>query len=66
MAKKSGFNLSFDVRNAAFDDGNRPYEAARILREIADKLEAQAYVGGGHVRDVNGNTIGHWEMTPTA
>ena len=58
------FSLSFDTGNAAFDDGNRKAEAARILRDIADKMESGRQIGGGPVYDLNGNKIGHWEMTP--
>jgi hypothetical protein len=58
------FKLEFATDNAAFQDGARIDEAARILREIADKMESKAQLGGGRVRDVNGNTVGHWEMTP--
>jgi hypothetical protein len=61
----SGFKLAFDVDNDAFEDGNRATEAARILRDIADRLDNVAYCGGGAIRDINGNTVGHWEMTPT-
>lgn len=60
------FKLEFEVTNAAFDDGNRVHEAARILRAIAAKLENGDQVGGGAVLDVNGNRVGHWEMTPFA
>lgn len=50
------FRVKIETGNAAFSDGNRNYEIARILRELADKLEH------GHepatVRDINGNTVG--------
>ena len=58
------FKLEFHVRNAAFDE-DRVGEAARILRDIANRLETVAWIGGGPVRDINGKTVGHWEMTPT-
>lgn len=52
------FKLEFKTDNAAFSDGWE-IEAARILREVADKVER------GHtaanVRDYNGNTIGHFD-----
>lgn len=48
--------LTIDTGNAAFDDGNREAEVARILREAADKIEA------GYedftLRDYNGNKVG--------
>jgi len=40
------FKLEFATDNAAFDDGNRINEAARILREIADKMESARLVAG--------------------
>lgn len=58
------FKLNFETDNAAFD-GAHIAESARILREIADKMESGAQVGGGPIRDINGNRVGHWEMTPT-
>lgn len=59
------FKLHFDTDNAAFSD-DPANEAARILREIADKLERGESLGGGPIRDANGNRVGHWEMTPFA
>lgn len=53
------FKLEFATDSAAFDNGNREVEAARILREIIAKMEAGSE--GGPVRDLNGNTIGRWE-----
>lgn len=44
--------------NAAFDDGNCPNEIARILRDIADKVEAGAIAGT--TCDINGNRLGEW------
>lgn len=52
------FTLTFDMGNAAFDDGNATEEAARILGVIAAKVRG-GYEGGA-VHDVNGNRIGDW------
>lgn len=43
----------------AFDDSPE-MEMARILRELADKLEAGAlpYGDESRIRDINGNTVG--------
>lgn len=49
-----------DMGNAAFADGNRPAEVARILREVADKIDAGRT--DGVVIDINGNTVGRWHM----
>jgi hypothetical protein len=48
--------ITIDTGNAAFDDGNREYEVARILREAADRIEngAEDFT----LRDINGNKVG--------
>lgn len=53
------FELKFDTDNAAFTD-DCAAECARILREIADKLEAGK--NGGPVMDYNGNGVGMWDL----
>lgn len=51
----SEFRILFKIDNDAFVDG-RDAEIARILRDVADRLdEGQS---GGNVRDYNGNTVG--------
>ena len=57
------FKAEFSTNNAAFDDMPAT-ESARILRQIADNIESGAQLGGGAIRDANGNTVGHWELTP--
>jgi hypothetical protein len=49
--------ITIDTGNAAFDDGNREAEVARILRAAADRIEAGAE--DFSLRDFNGNTVGH-------
>jgi len=44
--------------NAAFQDGNKEWEIARILRKIADQVENGQTEGVIH--DVNGNRVGEW------
>ena len=57
------FRLSFTTDNAQFD-GDPPRQIARILRELADTLDATGARGGaGGIRDENGNTIGEWSWT---
>jgi hypothetical protein len=54
------FDLHFSTTNAAFE-GEPLTEVARILRDLADRVERTT--GGypfGTVRDINGNTVGHW------
>jgi hypothetical protein len=53
------FELRFKTVNASFDNLTH-YESARILREIASKLDD--YDHDGIVLDSNGNTIGKWEL----
>lgn len=52
--------IKFTTDNAAFE-GNPNAEAARILRDLADRLERREWESGGFMtcRDVNGNTVGH-------
>jgi len=54
------FSLKFKTDNAAFQDGNKPYEIARILRELADKIEDGQTEG--NIRDINGNTTGSFKV----
>lgn len=63
-------NLSCD--NAAFAD-NSGAEIARILRDMADKVDGMIRYDAkgtysGDLRDINGNTVGKWEchQGPTA
>lgn len=51
------FTLSFDCENAAFSD-DAALEIARILREIANRVENGT--SGGTIRDINGNLIGKY------
>ena len=48
--------------NAAFQGDSLGPELARILREIAEKLEGGR--DGGPVMDANGNRVGAWSMGP--
>ena len=52
------FRCEFDMDNAAFEN---PDEAARLLRKIADRVTIQE--DSGNIRDINGNTVGTWEVT---
>ncbi|UTC28625.1 hypothetical protein MARCHEWKA_01120 [Brevundimonas phage vB_BpoS-Marchewka] len=54
------FKLEIDTGNAAFDEGDKPYEIARILRDLAQKIENGA--DEGSVRDLNGNKVGHYNV----
>lgn len=57
--------IKFKTSNAAFHDDNgnedeyyRNQEVARILREIADRVED--YWDRGSIADLNGIKIGEW------
>lgn len=54
------FNLKFATDNEAFRFDGPEYEAARILRQIADKIEGGN--GSGVIHDINGNRIGEWSL----
>jgi hypothetical protein len=54
------FKIEFATDNAAFDDDGAG-EVARILRAVADQVEAGG--GQGQARDYNGNTVGQWSLT---
>lgn len=56
------FELQFATDNAAFDDFPAS-EAARILRDIAGKVE-RGETFGAPIHDSNGNRIGYWSMEP--
>ena len=54
------FTLRFSTKNAAFQDGARNCEIGRILRQLAERIEAGG-IDEGETRllfDANGNTIG--------
>jgi hypothetical protein len=53
-----GLWISFNTRNAAFEDNGHATETGTILRAIAEKIEAGDFAGP--VRDGNGNTIGSY------
>jgi hypothetical protein len=56
------FKLAFETDNAAFDDNFRG-EVSRILSDIANRVMWDTILRGDTIRDINGNTIGHWSLT---
>jgi hypothetical protein len=54
------FKLTFKTDNAAFNRGDHPDEVARILRDVAIRI--QAGHGNGKVYDLNGNTVGEFDV----
>jgi hypothetical protein len=57
------FALELECSNAAFGNthAERCEEIARILRALADRLDANT-AEPGRLRDSNGNTVGDWNM----
>lgn len=51
--------IEIETGNAAFED-DRNMELARILRQIAERLENGE--DAGRVLDINGNKVGSFEM----
>jgi hypothetical protein len=68
MSTRYGLSLKLDCDNAAFSDGNRPNEVARILRRLADQIETIPLSDNqridGRLVDFNGNACGTWEAKP--
>ena len=52
------FKLTIACNNDAFYGEDKHAELARILREIADRLEEVGGLLGTTVRDINGNAVG--------
>ncbi len=51
-------SISFNMDNAAFEEEQRNFEAARILRKLADDIESGQQDEETIIRDINGNNIG--------
>lgn len=65
------FVLTMDLDNAAFEgfcDGQRDGIAVRqTLRSMIERIDTPLTVGdGAGIRDVNGNTVGEWEIVDDA
>lgn len=55
------FSMTVEMDNAAFDADSRG-ELARILRRAARDLDDDVTATAGRMRDINGNTVGSWEI----
>jgi hypothetical protein len=71
MSVRYGLSLKMDCDNSAFQEGERANEIARILRDMATKIEreSEAFSSGtlaigSRLWDRNGNTCGEWEIKP--
>jgi len=56
------FSINIECDNAAFEDGDRNFEIARILREIANQIEAGDVGKARDIWDSNGNIVGQFEL----
>jgi hypothetical protein len=60
------FTLTIETDNAAFDeiDNGEAFEVARILRDLAERIEAGDLWDTeiGNLRDLNGNKVGGWRF----
>lgn len=52
--------IKIKTENAAFDGDDKPYEIARILREIAAQIEHGNT--SGTARDANGDAVGTYKV----
>jgi hypothetical protein len=52
------FRLEMKTDNAAFEEWAAPMEIARILRDVANRLEDDQLIGP--CRDINGNNVGQY------
>ena len=64
------FTLEIDLENEAFSAGHSLQrdgaEIARILNRLANLAESSGPMredDGGKLRDLNGNTCGHWQIS---
>lgn len=59
------FRLEIETSNAAFDD-NPGLALSEMLHDLADKFSEGGDIGEatGHLRDVNGGSVGQWQYTP--
>lgn len=58
------FKIEINTENAAFDEHLPGHEVARILRVLANRIQAEGLPGIGRaykMADVNGNTVGRAE-----
>ena len=53
--------IEINTTNAAFEEGYKNIEVARILKEFANGLEEYSYAPT-ILKDINGNTVGRVEI----
>lgn len=55
------FRLAVEMDNDAFGDDPRG-ELVRVLRGLADDFEEEGIARNGTILDINGNTVGSYEV----
>jgi hypothetical protein len=58
MNYQKKYIVKISVENSAFDGAYRSYEVARILRELADKIQFSIPAEPINLNDINGNVVG--------
>lgn len=61
--KDAVLTIMMRTENAAFE-AQPGAEAARILRDLADKLESNNRLVAATLEDCNGNLVGHYRARP--
>ncbi len=56
------FTLEIETDNDAFSTGRKGLEVARLLRKIADIVENDGRADRRRILDINGNSVGKWEI----
>jgi hypothetical protein len=54
------FQLEFHIENDAFTTNCKKKEIARILRQIANRIELEHPISSNKIMDINGNSIGRF------
>jgi hypothetical protein len=54
--------LTITTGSAAFDGGACDHEIARLLRDVAKRLETTDHPNRGSLFDTNGNRGGKWQL----
>jgi hypothetical protein len=56
------FTLTITTNSAAFDGGMCDHEIARLLRDVATRIEIIDHPNRGSLFDTKGNRVGKWEL----
>jgi len=57
------FTIKIETDNAAFEGSGCGRELSRILARLAAEIkDADTRADSGKLRDINGNTVGSWEL----